>query len=51
MEESWKSMDAAYDRVLFLNKIPTLETLRSLFEEVEQPEITISDVEKIFKKS
>jgi hypothetical protein len=50
MEESWKLSDVPYERVLLLNKIPTLETLRNLFEESEKPEITKDDIEKIFKK-
>lgn len=50
MEESWKLSDDPYERVLFLDKIPTLETLGSMFEETEQPEITKDDIEKIFKK-
>lgn len=50
MEESWKLSDVPYERVLLLNKIPTLETLRNLFEENEKPEITKDDIEKIFKE-
>lgn len=51
IEKSWKLPDDHYERVLFLDKIPTLENLRSLFEESDEPEIIPADVEKIFDRT